>query len=250
VSKFHHLRSRRIGIALSGGSVRGLAHIGVLKVLSEAGIRPSIVTGTSAGSLVGALFASGMSWSELKHLAENTFWPKLLRGEGLQRFCAKYLPRTFAELELPFAAVTTEIPTGKRVLIRDGELASAISASCAMRILRRHVVREGKRLKDGGFTCVLPSEPCRVMGANFIVGSDVWEVSSALRSVGIAPHHPRVGRSYPSHYHCAINHTDVLISPKVPLSGYVPSPMAVEKMISAGEMAAWSALTRFAACNK
>jgi len=65
MSSFDRLRFHRIGLALSGGSVRGLAHIGVLKVLSEAGIRPAVITGTSAGSLIGAMFAAGMEWNEI-----------------------------------------------------------------------------------------------------------------------------------------------------------------------------------------
>jgi NTE family protein len=247
MSSFDRLRFHRIGLALSGGSVRGLAHIGVLKVLSEAGIRPVAITGTSAGSLIGAMFAAGMEWDEIASVARTTFWPKLLHRDKLEHFCAQYLPATFAGLKLPFAAVTTEFPAKRAVSITDGDLASAISASCALRGVRRPVHREGKRLKDGGIACVLPSEACRALGAGFIIGSDVWEVSSLLRSVGIAPHHPRTGRSYPQHYHSAVRHTDVIIHPRVPFAGYVPGPLAVERMISAGEAATRLALARFIA---
>ncbi len=86
MSCLHQLRSRRIGLALSGGSVRGLAHLGVVKVLSEAGIRPAVIAGTSAGSLIGAMLAAGMEWSEIASLARKTFWPKLLHGETLELF--------------------------------------------------------------------------------------------------------------------------------------------------------------------
>jgi NTE family protein len=227
--------------------VRGLAHLGVVKVLSEAGLRPAVITGTSAGSLIGAMLAAGMDWSEIATLARKTFWPKLLHGETLERFCADHLPATFAGLKLPFAAITTELPGKRTVVITTGELSSAISASCALRGIRRPVKREGKRLKDGGIACVLPSEACRAMGADFIIGSDVWEISSLLRGVGIDPHHPRAGHTYPSHYHRAVRNTDVLIYPKVPLAGYVPGPLAIERMISAGEEATRLALHRFAA---
>jgi NTE family protein len=233
-------------LALSGGSVRGLAHLGVIKVLAEAGIRPAVITGTSAGSLIGAMLAAGMDWSEIATLARNTFWPKLLHGETLERFCAEHLPATFAGLKLPFAAVTTELPMKRAVAITEGELASAISASCAMRGVRRPVRREGKQLKDGGIACVLPSEACRAMGADFIIGSDVWEIGSLLRGVGIDPHHPRAARTYPSHYHNAVRSTDLIIHPRVPLSGYMPGPLAIDRMISAGQQAARLALDRFA----
>ena len=92
--------------------MRGLAHIGVVQALSEAGIHPAFITGTSAGSLIGAMFAAGMDWNEMASLASATFWPKLLHGETLERFCAVHLPATFAGLKLPFAAVTTELPAG------------------------------------------------------------------------------------------------------------------------------------------
>ena len=227
--------------------MRGLAHLGVVKLLSEAGIRPSVITGTSAGSLIGAMLAAGMDWGEVASLARRTFWPKLLHGETLERFCAEHLPASFAGLKLPFAALTTEMPGKRAVVITTGDLASAISASCALRVVRRPVRREGKRLKDGGIACVLPSEACRAMGADFIIGSDVWEVSSLLRGVGIDPHHPRAGRTYPSHYHAAVRYTDVLIHPRVPLAGYLPGPAAIDRMISAGEKAAYLAFQRFAA---
>jgi NTE family protein len=247
MSGLHQLRFRRIGLALSGGSVRGLAHLGVVKVLSEAGIRPAVITGTSAGSLIGAMVAAGMEWSEIASLAQKTFWPKLLHGETLERFCAQHLPASFAGLKLPFAALATELPMKHAVAITEGGLATAISASCALRVVRRPVRREGKRLKDGGIACVLSSETCRAMGADFIIGSDVWEIGSLLRGFGIDPHHRRAGRTYPSHYHSAVRNTDVLIHPRVPLAGYVPGPLAIERMISAGEEATRLALDRFAA---
>ena len=247
MSSLHQLASRRLGLALSGGSVRGLAHLGVVKVLAEAGIQPAIITGTSAGSLIGAMLAAGMDWSEIASLARDTFWPKLLHGETLERFCAEHLPATFAGLKLPFAALTTELPGKRAVVITKGDLASAISASCALRVVRRPVRREGKRLKDGGIACVLPSEACRAMGADFIVGSDVWEISSLLRGFGMDPYHPRANRTYPSHYYSAVRYTDLLIHPRVPLAGYLPRPVAVERMIAAGENATRLALSKFAA---
>lgn len=227
--------------------MRGLAHLGVVKVLSEAGIRPAVITGTSAGSLIGAMLAAGMDWSEIASLARRTFWPKLLHGETLERFCTEHLPATFAGLKLPFAALTTEVPGKRAEVITTGELASAISASCALRGIRQPVQRGGKLLKDGGIACVLPSEACRGLGADFIIGSDVWEFSSLLRGVGIDPHHPRASRTYPSHYHAAVRSTDVLIHPRVPLTCYVPGPVAIERMISAGEKATCLALQPFTA---
>jgi len=89
MSGLNQLRSRRVGLALSGGSVRVLAHLGVVKALSEVGINPSFIAVTSAGSLIGAMLAAGIEWSEIAALARKTFWPRLLHGQTLDRFCTE-----------------------------------------------------------------------------------------------------------------------------------------------------------------
>ena len=226
-----------IGLALSGGSVRGLAHIGVIKALTGFGIRPSIIAGTSAGCLIGAGMAAGLEWSELARMANSVFWPGLLNGRNLESFCARHLPLTFAHLRLPFAAVATDLPSKRVVTITEGELASAISASCALRIIRRSVIREGRRLKDGGIACVLPALVCRELGAEVVISSDVWELSSLSRRLGILPSDPRANRVYPAHYLSALQYTDLLIQPDIPAAGYVPGKKAVARMIAAGEAA-------------
>jgi NTE family protein len=238
------LRGARVGLALSGGAVRGLAHIGVIKALDEAGIRPAFIAGTSVGSLVGAALAAGMDWREIGAMARGVFWPSLLSGRRLERFCAKHLPATFAHLRLPFAAVATAVPSKQTVVITEGHLASAVSASCAVPAVRRPVNRDGLRLLDGGISCVLPTLACRELGAEFVVASDVWELSSLLRSVGCHPAHELKGRAYPFHYRLAVGHADLLVHPRVPFAGYVPGGAAVERMIRVGEQAAHRALTR------
>lgn len=116
-----------------------------------------------------------------------------------------------------------------------------------MRGVRRMVLREGQRLKDGGIACVLPSVACREMGADFVIGSDVWELSWLLRSVGFEPTHKRGKLVYPKHYQRALRHTDLLIAPPIPRAGYVPGKKAVELMIAAGENATHQALQRLLA---
>ncbi len=242
----HLLRSRRVGVALSSGSVRGLAHIGVIKALTELGIQPTIIAGTSAGSLIGAGLAAGMDWRDLAGMARSVFWPALLDGRRLESFCAKHLPETFAQLRLPFAAIATALPSKQAVTITEGDLASAISASCAMRVIRRSVIREGQRLKDGGIACVLPAIVCRELGAEIIISSDVWELSSLLRGMGYLTSQSRAKRLYPSHYRVALRYTDLLIQPPIPAAGYVPGTAAVERMVAAGERAAHHALAQLA----
>lgn len=233
------LHDKRIGVAFSGGAVRGLAHIGVIKVLQEVGIKPAVVAGTSVGSIMGAALSAGMDWRELANMARSVFWPRLLHGRSLERFSRKYLPATIEHLETPFAAVATIVSSGQPLAITRGALPSAISASCALRLVRRPVIREGVKLKDGGFACVLPTHACRELGADFVIASDVWEWSSLMRSVSCSP--SRTPRVYPSHYRFALSHTDIHIHPEIPISGYVPGPLAVDRMIAVGERAALQA---------
>ena len=234
------LQQKRIGIALSGGAVRGLSHIGVIKVLQEMGIRPAAVAGTSVGSIIGAGLAAGMDWRNLAEMARSVFWPRLLNGRSLDDFSRCYLPESFEHLETPFAAVATTVPSGESLTITSGPLPSAISASCAVRVLRRPVLRDGVKLKDGGFTCVLPSHACRKLGADFVIASDVWEWSSLMRSLGCSP--VRTPRVYPSHYRFALSHADIHIHPEIPASGYIPGASAVDRMIKIGERATYQAL--------
>lgn len=222
--------------------MRGLAHIGVYKVLTEAGIQPSIIAGASAGSVVGAGIAAGMSWRDLRELARRVFWPKLLHGGTLERFCAVHLPERFSDLRLRFAAVATSLPARRPLAITSGRLASAINASCAMRVIRGRVQREGHQLKDGGIACVLPADVCRQMGAEFVIASDVWELSSILRGLGFGPAQPAARWLYPAHYRRALHHTHLLIHPHVPFSGYRPGDSGIDRMIAAGEHAARRAL--------
>lgn len=236
------LRSERVGLALSGGSVRGIAHIGVLKALTEAGIRPSIITGTSAGSLVGAAFAAGMDWKQIADMAREVFWPGLLNRAGIERHCRRYLPERFEDLALPFAALATAVPSKRPIVLSSGDLAAAISASCALRVIRRSVSVGGQRLKDGGTACVLPSRTCREHGAELVIASDVWELSAVLRGLGLHPQPHGRRQVYPSHYLEALRLTDLLVQPDIPKSGYVPGVKAVERLIEAGERATIEAL--------
>jgi len=237
------LQNKRVGLALSGGAVRGLAHIGVIKALHENGIRPAVVAGTSVGSIIGAALAAAMDWREIADMARSIFWPRLLHGKTLERFSAQHLPPSFEHLETRFAAVATVVPLNQPHTIASGPLPSAISASCALRLLRRPVVREGLRLKDGGFSCVLPTHVCRELGAEVVIGSDVWEWSSVMRSLGWSPFEQRwTTRAYPSHYRFALTQTDIHIHPEIPVTGYVPGAAAIDRMIAVGERATYLSL--------
>jgi NTE family protein len=235
-------RANRVGLALSGGSVRGLAHIGVIKVLNELEIKPVVVAGTSVGSIIGAAVAAGREWHEIADLARSIFWPRLLHGKSLEQFAKQHLPHEFDQLETTFAAVASEVRSHKSHPVTSGSLPSAISASCAL-WLRRSVTREGVKLKDGGYTCVLPAQVCRELGAEFVIASDVWDWSSLMRTLGLSPQ--QAPRAYPSHYRVALAQTDIHIQPRIPLAGHFPGKSAVDRMIAVGELAARRALLPF-----
>src|SRR5215467_9942565 len=153
--------SYALALALSGGGFRGVAHIGVLRVLERYGLQPDFIAGTSSGSLIGALFASGKTTEEIESISCHVFWPGLLRTQGIRHFCQKYLPATFEELALPFHVAVTELPSWKTRVFNSGDLASALAASCATPYLVHRVRIDGVSYTDGGWGSVLPSAVCR-----------------------------------------------------------------------------------------
>ncbi|MBX7219851.1 MAG: patatin-like phospholipase family protein [Blastocatellia bacterium] len=236
------LTAPRIGLALSGGAVRGLAHIGVIKALAAHGLVPTVIAGTSVGSLIGAALAAGKDWQGIARMAEAIFWPHLLNEGKLEAFCRQHLPATFRGLQTPLTIVTTAIQNKKPVLITSGDLASAISASCALPLVRRPVKRNGIVLEDGGTSCVMPAEVCRRMGAELVIAVDVWGYGWCLRTLGCNPER-KVGKAvFPKHYLASLAQTDILIRPRIPFDGYIPGRYAVNRMVAVGERAALEVL--------
>jgi NTE family protein len=233
-----------IGLVLSGGSLRGVAHIGVVKATEEAGIRPAFVAGTSVGSIIGAGVASGLGWRDLADMARNVFWPSLLHGPSLEGFCRAHSPATFAGLRLPFAVVATDLDSECPVAITEGELGTAISASCAVR-MRRPVVREGARLKDGGFTSVMPVLQCRALGARYVIASDVWQRAALLGAIGCQPGGSWASRLFPRDYRASAGSADIHIRASIPPHACVPTAWGIERLIAAGEYSARRALAAF-----
>ncbi len=176
----------RLGLALSGGAARGVAHVGVLKVLHEHGIHVDCVAGTSAGALVGGAFASGMSIDELVELGRTLRWRDFgrmtLSRLGVQTNArmedyirARFPVARFEELKIPFAAVATDLHSGAPVVMRDeGDIAFAIRASCAVPGWYVPVTDEqGRQLVDGGLVANLPSSVARSLGAELLIAVDV-----------------------------------------------------------------------------
>jgi NTE family protein len=174
----------RIGLALGGGAVRGAAHTGVLDVLDRAGLEPAVIAGTSAGALVGALYAAGTGPAEISKLANTLRWPRLIRPARTRRALfetgrlAAFLDgalgaRTFDALTLPFAAVACELTTGRRVVLRDGPVSTAVLASAAIPGVFPPVERDGRLLADGSLVDMVPAALVREMGADIVVAVDV-----------------------------------------------------------------------------
>jgi NTE family protein len=174
----------RIGLALGGGAARGFAHIGVIQVLEEAGIRPDLVVGTSAGSLVAALYASGKNGAELARLAlamdesAITDWAfpgrGLIRGEGLARYVRDHTAgRTIEQLPLPLGIVATDLDSGEGVLFQRGDLGTAVRASSAVPAVFQPVRIGAREYVDGGLVSPVPVRFARQMGAEVVIAVDI-----------------------------------------------------------------------------
>jgi NTE family protein len=231
-----------LGLALSGGGFRGLAHIGVLRALESYGLQAGFMAGTSAGSLIGALYASGKDTQEMESIACAVFWPGLLRSQGIRKFCSKYLPRTFAELVLPLHVAVTELPSWKTRVLDSGDLASALAASCATPYLLHQVRIDHVSYTDGGWGCVLPAAICRQNACQIVIGSDVWFRSSLAKKSHIRTSGALARRVYSRQYLEAYRQCDVVIQPHISALSMMPNSASIRRMIRSGERAAKSAL--------
>jgi len=180
-------RVPRLGLALGGGAARGFAHIGVIQVLEEAGIRPDLVVGTSAGSLVAALYASGKSGAQMGALAQAmdegaiTDWAfpgrGLIRGEALARWVRDQtggLP--IERLALPLGIVATDLDSGAAILFQRGDTGMAVRASSAVPAVFQPVRIGNREYVDGGLVSPVPVRFARQMGAELVLAVDIGTV--------------------------------------------------------------------------
>ncbi len=176
----------RLGLALGGGAARGFAHVGVIQVLEEAGLRPAYLVGTSAGSLVAALYASGKTPAELVRVAESmqeaeiTDWmlPILnrgaLRGEALARYVNTQVGgRTLEQMRIPVGIVATDLGNGDVITFRRGNTGAAVRASSAVPGVFQPVRVADREYVDGGLVSPVPVRQTRDMGANFVIAVDI-----------------------------------------------------------------------------
>lgn len=163
------MREKRLGLALGGGSARGLAHIGVLRVLEDAGLRPTAIAGTSMGSIVGAFAAAGYGAAELEQIATgmdvrdmvsfadiNPRRAALVNGERVEAWLREWLPATFEELATPFVCVSVDLVAGSAVLHTSGDLPRAVRASCSIPGVFAPVADGERLLVDGGVLQPVP----------------------------------------------------------------------------------------------
>ncbi len=179
-------RPPRVGLALSGGAIRGLAHLGVVEVLLAAGIEFSAVCGTSAGSIVGALVAARVPVGRLRELGESVTWGQLTRWmlpghmgllslEPLEALLEEEIrAKTFADLSIPFACAVFDVEQEELLILKEGPLARAVRASCAVPGIFTPVEWNGRLLVDGGVVNNLPVRPLLDMGAEYIIAVDLF----------------------------------------------------------------------------
>jgi NTE family protein len=176
-----------VGLALSSGGARGAAHVGILKVFKAENVPVDVIVGTSVGAGVGGLYAAGVSIEEIEKIWLQTdlkrvlrgYWPTLSksgwsRGEEITRSLAKTLGEKRIEaLEIPYAAVASDINTGEEIILQEGLLIEAIRASSSIPAIFTPVGWNGRYLVDGGLVNPLPVSVARVLGAQVVIACDV-----------------------------------------------------------------------------
>jgi NTE family protein len=178
-------RTPLIGLALGSGSARGWAHLGVIRALEQAGIRPDLVCGTSIGALVGAAYAAGelerfeqwalgLRFKDVVAFLDVSLSSGLFKGERMMDFFRRnFKDRPMEELAMPFAAVATSLRTGAEVWLRQGSTLDAVRASIALPGFFAPALREGSVLVDGGLVNPVPVSLARAMGADVVIAVDL-----------------------------------------------------------------------------
>ena len=187
----------KIGLALGGGAARGFAHVGVIQVLEEAGIKPDFVVGTSAGSLVAALYASGKNGAQLQTVAETmeeaalTDWilpfvsRGMLRGEALARYVSGQVGgKTIESFPMPLGIVATDLHSGQGVLFTRGDTATAVRASSAVPAVFQPVKIGTREYVDGGLVSPVPVRYARQMGAEVVIAVDISATPESNPALG------------------------------------------------------------------
>jgi NTE family protein len=177
----------KVAVVLGGGGARGLAHIGVLKVLQEENIPIDIIVGTSVGAIIGALYSSGVEISKIEKMSENVGWNdlvdasgpalvnmlitnRLLSSEKMEGYLKKNIGNLrFDELKIQFACVATDLVTGERIIFKEGAVVPSARASATMPGVFEPVEYRHRYLVDGGILDNIPTDVAKLLGADFII---------------------------------------------------------------------------------
>jgi len=242
----------RVGLALAGGFARGLAHVGVLRVLRDHGIPIDMVAGTSVGALIGSAFCAGTPLEEMARIGATTSftdfgrwtpsWLGLATNQRLEKFLARFTPvKTFEEMKIPLAIAATDINAGITVYYSRGPVGPPLRASCAYPGLFVPIQFEGRTLVDGFLTAPVPVEGALLLGADIVI-------AVYLEAGNVEP--PRTFTDILSRAFTIVQHhtdllwrqqADVIIEPDV--KPFVWDDFSrTQEMVAAGEAAALAAL--------
>lgn len=247
-----------VALVLGGGGCRGHGHIGVIRALERSGLKPDLVVGSSAGALVGALYAAGIRADELDRIGERVS-PNLLRdwifpklgffgGEGIARFVNRRVgARAIASLPTRFAAIATDLRSGERVILERGDLGLAVQASTSIPGLIEPARVGGRMLVDGNLASPVPVDAARSLGAKRVIAVDVT----------FPPEQADLGDPYDVLYQAFSiltrrlaleerGRAEVMIVPKLP-EEHDMAKATLKSLVEAGERAALEAMPRIRA---
>jgi NTE family protein len=242
-------KKQKSGIAFGGGGTRGFAHLGAIRVFQENDIDFDYVSGNSAGSIAGALYAAGIPWQDMYAFVEkftDIYRPRkstllsYMSPELIEELADNFLKgMTFSDLKKPFSAVAVDLDSGVLDILDSGNVSKALSASCAVPGIFRPVKIGNKRYIDGGTLCSIPTRPVREMGADLVVGinlnADRGNGTESSRRLDV----------FVAAYNLSINvnsrlctrYADIMLCPR--LDGFARhSFKSIEEMISIGEKTA------------
>lgn len=247
----------KIGLALGSGAARGLAHIGVLKVLQRNNIPIDFISGASIGAVVGALYSATKNIAQLEDIITSADWRTYLslidpvaangfiRGGKIRKFLARYLGNsTFNDLHIPLLIAATDFQTGEAVVLDKGDLLEAIMASSAIPLVFQPAKIEGRVLIDGGFSSPMPIDPLRKKGAGKIIAVNLDADYFSRKKDKFSAGETALQAINLLRYHLAARDAvkaDVVVAPEVgEIMSY--SFLAGKRVIDAGEKAAQKVL--------
>ncbi|MCA9938071.1 MAG: patatin-like phospholipase family protein [Anaerolineales bacterium] len=247
----------RVGLALSGGVARIIAHVGVLSVLMrEPGLHIDAVAGTSAGSIVGAAYCAGLGLCDIEKMSGHADWrtvaaPTLSRHGLLSfsrlehRMMCVLGDLWFCDLRTPLAVMATDLETSEPVVLHEGRVAQAVRASCSVPGFVVPTEKDGRQLVDGGIADNLPAEILREMGADYVIGVDIfaphWDRRLGPLGAGLMGIETLIRRAGGG-----LNHVDCLIAPRLSGISFLRFNQ-VERLLALGQEAAQACLPQIRA---